>query len=176
MIHAECFMSGDPYKGAERTAGVRATQIYYSAWTGTVHMKCWHFGNMNWENATKTKAPHWAKRLLDIRGAHNWYSYNGGKQNSWVKRQLRYSKIICLWEMKYMFTCYHTKALNRVWQYWHRWKKCTHTHAKFYIYTQNPISISFHRKEPWKYGCHDNTTHGNWQYPVSGLVVEEIEI
>ena len=26
MIHTECFMSGDPYKGAERTAGVRATQ------------------------------------------------------------------------------------------------------------------------------------------------------
>ena len=43
MIHTECFMSGDPYKGAEHTAGVKATQIYYSAWTGTVHMKYWHF-------------------------------------------------------------------------------------------------------------------------------------
>ena len=43
----ECFMSGDPYTGAEHTAGVKATQIYYSAWTGTVHMKCWHFGSIN---------------------------------------------------------------------------------------------------------------------------------
>ena len=117
MIHTECFMSGDSYKGAERTAGVRATQIYYSAWTGTVHKKCWHFWGMNLVYATKTKAPHWAKRLLDIRGAHNWHSYNGGggghtidivimgggggggEQNSCVKRQLRYSKIMCLWEM-----------------------------------------------------------------------------
>ena len=31
-------MSGDSYKGTERTAGVRATQIYYSVWTGTMHM------------------------------------------------------------------------------------------------------------------------------------------
>ena len=181
MIHTECFMSGDPYKGAERTAGVRATQVYYSAWTGTVRMKCWHFGGINLVYATKTKAPHWAKRLLDIRGAHNWHSYNrggggGGEQNSCVKRQFRYSNIMYLWEMKYMFTCNHTTALNRVWQYWHRWRKCTHTHTKFDIYTQKPISISFHSKVPWKYGCHDNTTHGNWQYPVSGLVVEEIEI
>ena len=51
-----------------------------------------------------------------------------------------------------------------------------HTLKIIYIYMQNKISISFHRKVPWKYGCHDNTTHGNWQYPVSGLVVEEIEI
>ena len=27
MIHTECFMSGDPYKGAERTAGVRARGV-----------------------------------------------------------------------------------------------------------------------------------------------------
>ena len=47
MIPTECFMSGDPYKGDERTAGVRATQRYYSAWTGTVHMKCWHFGSVH---------------------------------------------------------------------------------------------------------------------------------
>ena len=59
-------MSGDPYKGAERTAGVRATQIYYIAWTGTVHMKCWHFGSMNLVYATKTNAPHWEKRLLNV--------------------------------------------------------------------------------------------------------------
>ena len=69
--------------------------------------------------------------------------------------------------MKYMFTCNHTKALNRVWQYWHRWRKCTHTHTQIYIYTQNQISISFHRKVPWKYGCHDNTTHGNWHMEPS---------
>ena len=142
MIHTECFMSGDPYKGAERTAGVRATQIYYSAWAGTVHMKWWHFGSMKLVYATKTKAPHWAKRL-------------------------RYSKIMCRWEMKYIFTFNHAKSLNRVWQYWYRWKKFTHTIFFFYIYTQNPISISFHRKVPWKYGCHDNTTHCNWQYPVT---------
>ena len=43
-----------------------------------------------------------------------------------------------------------------------------HTHKKkFYIYTQNPISISFHRKVPCKYGCHDNTTHGNWHMEPS---------
>ena len=163
MIHTECFMSGDHYKGAERTAGVRATQIYYSAWTGTVHMKCWHFGSMNLVYATKTKAPHWAKRLLDIRGAHNWHSYNGWKyKNSCVKRQLRYSKIMCLWEMKYMFTCNHTKALNRVWQYWHRWRKCTHTHThtKFYIYTQNPIGISFHSKSTMK--IRKSWQHNTW--------------
>ena len=34
MIYTECFLSGDPYQGAERTVGVRATQIFYSAWTG----------------------------------------------------------------------------------------------------------------------------------------------
>ena len=31
-----CFMSGDPYKGSERTAGVRATHKYNNAWTGTI--------------------------------------------------------------------------------------------------------------------------------------------
>ena len=130
MIHTECFMSGDPYKGAERTAGVRATQIYYSAWTGTVHMKCWHFGSMNLVYATKTKAPHWAMRLLFIRGAHNWHSYNGRKnKNSCVKKQLRYSKTMSLWEMKHMFTFNHTEALTQVCQYWHRWRKCTHTYT-----------------------------------------------
>ena len=75
MIPTEYFMSGDPYKGAERTAGVRATQRYYSAWTGTVHMRCWHFGSIHLVYATKKKTPHWAKRFLDIRGAHNWHSY-----------------------------------------------------------------------------------------------------
>ena len=82
----EYFMSGDPYKGDELTAGVRATQIYYNAWTGTVHMKCWHFGSMNLLYATKTKAPHWAKRLLDIRGAHNWHSYNEGENKTVVSK------------------------------------------------------------------------------------------
>ena len=59
--------------------------------------------------------------------AHNWHSYNEEKNKTVV------------------ITYNRTKALNRVWQYWHRRRKYTHTHThKFYIYTQKPISISFH--------------------------------
>ena len=35
----------------------------------TMYMKCWHLGSTNLAYATKTKTPHCAKRLLDIRGA-----------------------------------------------------------------------------------------------------------
>ena len=61
------------------TAGVRVTQRYYSAWTGTMHMKCWHFWGINLVFATQKKTPNCAKRLLDIRGAHNWQSHKEGK-------------------------------------------------------------------------------------------------
>ena len=52
------------HKGAEHTAGLRAIQGYFSAWTDTMHMKCWHFGNINLY-ATKKRTPHLAKRFLD---------------------------------------------------------------------------------------------------------------
>ena len=46
ITHVERFMSGNPYEGAERTAGVRATQGFYSAWTDIMQVK--------------REAPHWA--------------------------------------------------------------------------------------------------------------------
>ena len=36
----ELFMLGDMYKGVEHTVCIRATHGYYSAWTGTMPMKC----------------------------------------------------------------------------------------------------------------------------------------
>ena len=44
------------------------------------------FGRINLGYATKTKAPHWAKLLLDIRGAHSWHSYNEGKNKTVVSK------------------------------------------------------------------------------------------
>ena len=81
----ESFMSGDPYKGTERTAGVRATHRYI-----TMHEQVYAHGVLIlWDpniRICKSKKKHSigpsALYTLDIRGAQNLHSYNEGKSNT----------------------------------------------------------------------------------------------
>ena len=78
----ECYILGDPYKGDEHTAGIRATHRYYNAWTDTMSMKCFSFGIITWEYVDQRKKYFMNRAPSRHTQAQNLHSYSEGQTNT----------------------------------------------------------------------------------------------